>query len=236
MRSDVKLTYGLNFPKVEGHLFTPPPVDDSPERSHFHRLPWAISPIATYMDVSHPVMDTQLAQPARQPVVTIEANLQSAGQPCRHTHLAETQFLVHEVEVVMQTLPVIRNQICLAGLFVVSWLIRRAGLHGRENADQPRLLPATGQNLFHPVFLPEIPFADELDFDSRLGSHLLRVLANPVAEWFGELRIIEYPDLPLVQKRRHPAGKADLWQCAENQHPIPTPQHPGYLPGMTFRY
>ena len=114
--------------------------------------------------------------------------------------MAQAQFLIHEVKVVMQTLAIVGNQICFAGLFVVPWLIGRAGLHGRENADQPTLLTPAGQNLFHPVFLPEIPLADELDLNASFGSHLLRVLANPVTEWLGELRIVEYPDVPLVQK------------------------------------
>src|ERR1700742_959849 len=34
---------------------------------------------------------------------------------------------------------------------------RSSRFHGRENADQPPLLPPTGQNLFHTVFLPEVP-------------------------------------------------------------------------------
>ena len=185
--------------------------------------------------VGHSIIDAQFAQLACQPVVAIEANLQPAGQPRRHAHMAESQILVHEVEVVMQALAVIRNQIRLARLLVVPGLVGRAGLHGGENADQPRLLTPSGQNLFHPVFLPEVPLADELDLDARIGSHLLRVLPNLVAEWLGELRIVEYPDLPLVQKRGHPTGKADLWQCAENQHPVPATQHPGYLRRVTFR-
>jgi hypothetical protein len=179
--------------------------------------------------VSHSIVDAQLTQLACQPVVAIEADLQPARQPRRHTHMAQAQILVHEVEVVMQALAVIRNQKRLACLLVVPWLVGRAGLHGRENAHQPCLLTPTGQNLFHPVFLPEVPLADELDLDSRLGSHLLCVLANPVAEWLGELRVVEYSDLPLEQKRRHSPGKTDPRQRSENQHPVPTAQHSGNL-------
>ena len=97
------------------------------------------------------------------------------------------------------------------------------------------MLAPAGQNLLHPVFLPEVSLADELDPDTRFGRHLLRVLTNPVAEWLGKLRIVEYPDLPLVQKRRHPPGKANLRQSPENQHTVPATQHSGYLPGVTFR-
>ena len=149
--------------------------------------------------------------------------------------MAQAQIFVHEVEVIVQTLAIFRNQIGLAGLLVVPWLVGRAGFHGGENADQPRLLTPAGQNLLHPVFLPEVPFADELDLDSCFDSHLLGVLTNPVTEWLGELGIVEYPDLPLVPKRRHPPGKADLRQRAEYQHPVPATQHSGYLRRVTFR-
>ena len=115
------------------------------------------------------------------------------------------------------------------------WLVGRAWLHGGENADQSCLLTSACQNLFCPVFLPEVPLADELDLDSSLGRHLLRVLANLVAEWLGELRVVEYPDLPLVQKRCHARRKADLRQRAKNQHPVPTAQHSGNLRSVTFR-
>jgi hypothetical protein len=50
------------------------------------------------------------------------------------------------------------------------------------------------------IFLPEVSLADKLDLDAGLGRRLLRVLPNPVAEWLGELRIVEYPDLPFVKK------------------------------------
>jgi hypothetical protein len=41
-----------------------------------------------------------------QPVVPVEVDLQPAGQPGWHAHVAQAQFLVDEVEVVMQALAV----------------------------------------------------------------------------------------------------------------------------------
>src|SRR5581483_4424270 len=149
--------------------------------------------------------------------------------------MAQTQIFVQEVEIIMQAFAVIRNQICLAGLLVRPWLVGRAGLHRRENADQPGILAAFLQKFSDSLFLAEVPLADELDLDSRFSSHLLRVLANPVAVWLGELWIVQYPDLPFVQKRRHPTAETDLRQCPEKQHPVPTTQHSGNLSGVTFR-
>ena len=59
--------------------------------------------------------------------------------------MAQAQILDHEIKVVMQTLAVIWNQIRLTSLLVVPRLVGRAGLHGRENTDQPRLLTAASQ-------------------------------------------------------------------------------------------
>src|SRR6202046_2592614 len=121
--------------------------------------------------------------------------------------MAQAQILVHEIKVVMQTLAVIWNQIRLTSLLVVPRLVGRAWLHGRENADDPGLLSSTSQNLFHPVFLSEVPLADELDLDPRFSSHLLRVLANPGAECVGELRVVHYPEAALGQNSAHSSGQ-----------------------------
>jgi hypothetical protein len=113
-------------------------------------------------------------------------------------------------------------------------LVGRAGFHRRENAHQARLLASFRDDVFDPVFLAEVPLADELDLDSRFGSRLLRVLANPVAEWLGKLRIVENPDLPLLQERCHPTGEADPRQRAKNQHPVPATQHAVNLSGVSL--
>ena len=105
----------------------------------------------------------------------------------------------------------------------------------KGNLRQSKQFAFIIREFFCPVFLPEVPLADELDLDSSLGRHLLRVLANLVAEWLGELRVVEYPDLPLVQKRCHARRKADLRQRAKDQHPVPTAQHSGNLRSVTFR-
>src|SRR3954454_23570263 len=80
----------------------------------------------------------------------------------------------------------------------------------------------------------KFPFADELDFDTSLRRHLLRVLANPVPVRLGELRIVEDPNLPLKQQRRHSPGKTDTRQGAENQHAVKATQHPFNLSGVSL--
>jgi hypothetical protein len=166
--------------------------------------------------------------------VPVHADLQTAGQPRGHTHVTQTDFLVHEIEIIVQALAVIGHQVRLAGLLVVPWLVSRAGLHRREDAYQSSMLSAFGQDLFDPVFFPEVSLADELDFQARFSRHLFGVLPNPVSEGFGKLWIVEYPDLPLEQEGRHPLGKADAGQRPEYQHPVPTTQNAFYLSGMSL--
>ncbi len=108
----------------------------------------------------------------------------------------------------MQTLAVVRNQISLACLLVVPWLVGRAWFHRRENADQTgRVRGALRQNLFYAVFFAEVPLADEFDLNARFRRQLLRILANPVTERFGELRVVEHPDVSRVQYDVIPPAK-----------------------------
>jgi hypothetical protein len=75
------------------------------------------------------------------------------------------------------------------------------------------------------IFFPNVPLADKFNLDASLSRHLFGIFPNPVAERLGELRVVEDPDVPLVQKRRHPAGEADPRQRAEYQHPVKTTQY-----------
>jgi hypothetical protein len=132
----------------------------------------------------------------------------------------------------MQAFAVVGNQICFAGLLVVPRFVGRAGFHRREDAHQTRLLASLRDDVFHPVFLAEVPFANELDFDPRLRRHLFGVFTNPVAERLGELRIVENPDLSLERERRHPTSETDPRQRAEDQHPVEAAQHAFNLFGV----
>jgi hypothetical protein len=57
------------------------------------------------------------------------------------------------------------------------------------------MLPASFEYFLHQVFLPEVPLANELDLQARLRRQTLGGFPEPVAEWLGELRIVEDPYL-----------------------------------------
>lgn len=138
------------------------------------------------------------AQLGSQPVVAVEVDLQPAGQPCRHSHVAEPQFVVDEIEVVVQTLAIVRPQEGLAGVLVVPGLVGRTRLHHREDAYQSWLLSAFRHDLLYPVFLSHVTLAEKFDLESAGRCHPFGVLAQLIAKWFRKLRIVEDADLPLV--------------------------------------
>jgi hypothetical protein len=73
--------------------------------------------------VEKAVVDLAFSQLARQPVVTVEVNLQTARQPGGHPHVTQAQLLVDEVEIVVQALAIVRQQIGLTRLLVVPRLV-----------------------------------------------------------------------------------------------------------------
>jgi hypothetical protein len=149
--------------------------------------------------------------------------------------VAQTEFFVDEVEVIVQALAVVAHQVRFARFLVVPRLVSGTGLHCREDANQSGMSASLGQDLFDKIFLADVPLADELDFDSRFGRQSFGVLAKPVAEGFGKLRIVKYPDLSLEQKGSHSFGETDAGQRPEDQHPVPTAQYPFNLRSVSLR-
>ena len=67
------------------------------------------------------------------PASAARCNRSAADRAARgDPHVAQAQFLIHEVEVVVQALAVIRDQVPLAGFLVVPGLVGGAGLWPRR--------------------------------------------------------------------------------------------------------
>ena len=150
-------------------------------------------------------------------------------------HVAQPQVFVDEIEVVVQAFVVVRQQIRLASVFVVPRFVGRAGLHRRQDANQPRMIAAFGQYLLDPIFLPHVAFPQKLDLDPVVRRQAFGILTQRVAEWLGEHGIVEDLDLSLVQIRCHALGKADLRQRAKEQYPVPEGRRPRDLGRVAFR-
>jgi len=91
------------------------------------------------------------------------------------------------------------------------------------------MLAATRQHCLYPVLFADVALADELDLDAGLSRQTLGVFTQLITERFREFRIIEDPYLALVEVRGHSTGVANLWQRAEDEHPVPATQHSSNL-------
>src|ERR1039457_2532716 len=98
----------------------------------------------------------------------------------------------------MQALAVIRLQEGAAGLLVMPRLISGAGLHGRQDTHQSRMLAATRQHCLYPVLFADVTLAKKLDLAAAVDRQTFGVLAQLVAERLREFPIIEDPYLALV--------------------------------------
>jgi hypothetical protein len=64
-----------------------------------------------------------------------------------HTNITEPKLLIDDVEVIVQTLAIIRSEIGLIGLFVRPWFIGLTGFHGREDMDKPWMSAASAEGV-----------------------------------------------------------------------------------------
>ena len=117
--------------------------------------------------------------------------------------VAQAQFCVDEVKVVLQARAVIGPQEGLAAMLVLPGLVASIRFQGREDADQAGVMPALVQVFLHPVFLAEVPFADEHDLQALLGCQSLDILAQGLAQRLSKAGIVKNSDLPSLQVSRH---------------------------------
>jgi len=152
----------------------------------------------------------------------IEVDLQAKRTPGGNTNIAKPQFLIDEVEVIVQTLAVSRFEKGLVGLFVMPWLIGLTGLHGGKDVHQSGLGAAPFEDLADAVFLSEILLADEFDLQTVFFGYPLGVIAQFISEWFGKTRVIKDTNAIGSEKSGHPLGIAKGRQCSLNDHSIKT--------------
>jgi hypothetical protein len=92
---------------------------------------------------------------------------------------------------------------------------------------QTGMVAALVKHLRHHRFLAHMAFGDVFDPDPRLGSQHNRPLAHPIAQRFGELRVVEDAHVVRIEELRHPIGVAHRRQRPGDHHPVVTRQHTG---------
>jgi hypothetical protein len=178
--------------------------------------------------------DAEASQLRGQGLMPIKVNLQAEGTPSGNSNKTQAQLLVDEIEVVMQTLAVIRPQEGLARLLVVPRLIADAGFQGRENADQAGVVPALAEDLLNAVFFAEVPFADELDLQAVLGCQPLRILSQSLPKGLSPAGIVENADVLSVQISRHALGVTEPGQGSLDPHAVVAGKHARDFLGMAL--
>src|SRR5262245_40142176 len=164
--------------------------------------------------------------------MTIEVDLQSERTPGGHPDIAQPQFFIEEIEIIVQALPLLWPQIGLACLLVVPGFIGGTTLHGRENPHQAGALSPPLQHRLDLVFFANIPLADEIDLQAVIPCEALSVLPQPIPQRFSKARIVEDTDVVSIQIRRHSVRIAETWKSALDQNPVVTGKHTGNLLGM----
>lgn len=145
------------------------------------------------------------------------------------------EHLVDEVEVVVQTLAGVASQKRVARGLVVPWLVRRAGLHGREDVHQPWMISAFREDLLDAILLAEgLHLPDVLDGDALFGRDLLGVSADGIAERLNELRVVEQPNAPAVEHRGHRLRVADARDRSLDDYAVQTRKHASDVVPMAF--
>jgi hypothetical protein len=155
-----------------------------------------------------------------QLVMPVEIKLQAERCPGRDPQVAQPQFRVDEVEVVMQTFCLGGLEGGIAGGLVVPGPERGAGFHRREDMDQAGVITALGDDCFDALFLTEVVAPDKLDLQSVLTSKLPSACADLLSKLLGEQGVIEKSNSLQPQMPRHGLRMTDIGEGANNYHPV----------------
>jgi hypothetical protein len=185
--------------------------------------------------VGHREVDPGSAQLLGEPGVAVEVDLQTKWCPGGHSHVAQAEVCVDEVEVVVQALAARGLEQRLALGFVEPGPVGGAGLHGGEDMHQARVRAPRGEDRLDAIFLTKcLVTADELDGEAGLPGQALGVGPQRLAQGLRPLGVVKHADAQVAEQPRHGTGVGDRWQGAVDHHPVETRQHPGNVALMTF--
>ena len=110
-----------------------------------------------------------------------------------------------------------------------------AGLHGRENVDQARLITPLLEDGANAVFLAEGPDrANELDLQAVLPGDPFRVLSDLLSQRLGKAGVVEETDSVPTQVVGHALRKADAHERARDDDATKAGEDTGDPAGVAF--
>lgn len=184
--------------------------------------------------VQETVGDCFLLEKAGQVMVSVKIELQPEGSPGGYSQIAQPKLLQDEVKIVVKAFGGFPPKKRLARLFVMPGFKRRTRLHGREDMDQSRMIPALGDDLLDPFFLTEILLPDKLDLQSILLGQLLGPQTDFVPQGFDKLGIIENANPLGSQMATHGIGITDIGKGSGDDDPIKARENSSNFTSISF--
>ncbi len=136
----------------------------------------------------HAVSNALLLQFMGEQVMAVHIELQAERRPGRDTQIAESKFLVNEIEIIMKTFALVKFKECLPCGFIMPGLISIALFHGGKDVDQTLGLSGFLNDLLNPVILAESPkLTNEFDFNAVFICDALGVCADLFRKRLGEI-------------------------------------------------
>ena len=158
--------------------------------------------------VDHRRIDAFIEKLGSQFVMAVEIELEAKRRPCRHSQITQTQFIVDEIKVVVQTFAAVILEKRFVGIFVMPGLITGAWLHCREDMHKAWMRTALNNDIMYALFLAEVLFADEVDGKAVLCGNSFSILPYLFSQRQCPLGIVENTDVVECQKPRHSLGIA----------------------------
>ena len=172
--------------------------------------------------VKHGRINAFIDQLSRQFVMAVEIELEAKRRPCRHSEITQAHLCVDEIEVIMQTFAAVVLEERFVGIFVMPGLIARAWFHCRENVYEAGMFSSLGDDIFDPLFLAKVLFADEVNGKAVLRGNSFRILAYLFSQRQCPLGIVENTDAVECQKPRHSLSIADAGDGSGQNNTIKT--------------
>lgn len=153
--------------------------------------------------------------------MAVQTELETEGCPGGNAQVAQPQFGIDEVEVVVQATTRVGLDERLARTLVVPRPERRVALHRAEDVHQAGVRASRGHDRLDTIFLAErLDTTDELDLEVVLVGLLFGVVPDRLTQRLSELGEVEDAHTSLVQLSRHRPRVRDVGKRSLDEQAI----------------
>jgi len=154
--------------------------------------------------------------------VSIAIELESERGPGWHTQIAEAILLVDKIEIVMEAAPRVIFEKSFVRFLVVPRFEGSTCLHGGKNMDESRVIATFRDDFFNPLFLPEVFFEDELDFDSIVTGDGPGAFINHISHRRRPMLKVKNPDIGSIEETRDSSRITNIRQSSLDDYSVKT--------------